>query len=102
MPRRVSSSCTKPQTDFSKLHIVSAHTTAIFDWDLLHEIKRTLYHECAETKLPVQLMCMSDASGWLVRNALETQCLVSQTNSISYELISMRLGTSSGFSVHVL
>lgn len=57
MPRRVSSSCSEPQTDFNKLHTVfGSYDNSLQDWDLLYEYKTNLYHEYTEMKLPAQVM----------------------------------------------
>ena len=107
MPKRVSSSCPKPQTDFNKLCTVFAHTTTIFKTGIycmsseqlciMNALKWNSQHRwCAVST------CVSDAYDWLIRNAVGILGLICQTNNKSYELLSMRLGTSSGFCVHLL
>lgn len=107
MPRRVWSSCPKPQTDFNKLCRVFAYTTTIFEtgvycmssnqFCVMTAPKWNSQHSwCAAST------CMSNASDWLIRNAVGILGLICQSNSFSYELLFMRLGTSSGFCAHLL
>lgn len=56
MPRRVSSSCPEPQTDFNKLRTVFGSYNSLQDRDLSYDFKTNLYHEYTEMKLPAQVM----------------------------------------------
>lgn len=104
MPRRVSSSCPKPEINFNKLHTVLAHTTAIFKTGIYcMSSKQLCILSALEMKLPAQVStCMSELSDCLIRNVAGTLDFICQTNSISCELLSMRLGASSGFCAHLV